>query len=194
MNIYLIRHGQTTGDIEDRYGGDYDDHLTEEGHKQSEQLAEKLINSNIEIIFCSPKIRAQETAKYLSEKLICEAEIINDLRERNHYGILTGVIKSQAGETHPHLVTLINDRTSTIEGAETYESLKERVIKVFKEIIRSDHETIAILTHGGVIRAIFREILDEGEINIDDCAYALIQKNEDKLQLISKQGIIFQSD
>ena len=194
MNIYLIRHGQTTGDIEDRYGGDYDDHLTEEGHIQAQELADKLAKSNVEIIFCSPKIRAQETAKYISAKLDCKIETINDLRERNHYGILTGVIKSAAKESHPHLVTLINDRNSTIEGAETYDSLKQRVINAFQKIVHSDYETVAILTHGGVIRAIFREILDEGEININDCAFALIQKNENDLQLISKDGIFSQSD
>jgi len=31
MKIFLIRHGETTGDIENRYGGSYDDHLTEMG-------------------------------------------------------------------------------------------------------------------------------------------------------------------
>ena len=49
MKIYLIRHGQTTGDLEDRYGGDYDDHLTEEGEQQAKRLAEKLASSGIEI-------------------------------------------------------------------------------------------------------------------------------------------------
>lgn len=28
MKIFLIRYGETTGDVEDRYGGWYDDHLT----------------------------------------------------------------------------------------------------------------------------------------------------------------------
>ena len=36
MKIYLIRHGETTGDIEDRYGGDYDDHLSKNGKQQVE--------------------------------------------------------------------------------------------------------------------------------------------------------------
>ena len=35
MLIYLARHGETTGDVEDRYGGDYDDHLTEKGTERN---------------------------------------------------------------------------------------------------------------------------------------------------------------
>lgn len=42
MKIYFCRHGQTTGDVEDRYGGNYDDRLTELGLNQSKELAKKL--------------------------------------------------------------------------------------------------------------------------------------------------------
>lgn len=35
MKIYLIRHGQTTGDVEDRYGGAYDDELTDKGKNEA---------------------------------------------------------------------------------------------------------------------------------------------------------------
>ncbi|MBI4020340.1 MAG: histidine phosphatase family protein [Candidatus Aenigmarchaeota archaeon] len=51
MKIYLIRHGETTGDVEDRYGGDYDDHLTRKGKQQSINLSRRLSNKDVEIIF-----------------------------------------------------------------------------------------------------------------------------------------------
>lgn len=69
MKIYIVRHGQTTGDLEDRYGGDYDDHLTEEGEKQAMVLTDKLKDEGIQITMCSPLIRAQETAKILQNSI-----------------------------------------------------------------------------------------------------------------------------
>lgn len=33
MKIFLIRHGQTTGDIEGLYGGTYDDRLSKKGYR-----------------------------------------------------------------------------------------------------------------------------------------------------------------
>jgi probable phosphoglycerate mutase len=87
MKIYLIRHGQTTSDIEDRYGGAYDDELSNEGITQTYDLADKLGNSGIQILFCSPLIRAQQTAKILKSKLNCEIKTVKDLRERNKNGI-----------------------------------------------------------------------------------------------------------
>lgn len=35
MKIYLIRHGESTSDVENRYGGTYNDHLTQKGKAQS---------------------------------------------------------------------------------------------------------------------------------------------------------------
>ncbi len=96
MKIYLIRHGQTTGDIEDRFGGDYDDHLTEIGLKQAEELAEKINNQGIKKIYYSPRIRAVETANKVNQITGIPIEKIDDLRERNAYGILTGKLKSEA--------------------------------------------------------------------------------------------------
>ena len=55
MKIYIIRHGQTTGDVEDRYGGAYDDELTDKGKTQAQELASKLSDSGIKILFCSDR-------------------------------------------------------------------------------------------------------------------------------------------
>ena len=39
MKIFIVRHGETTGDLEDRYGGDYEDHLTLHGKEESKEAA-----------------------------------------------------------------------------------------------------------------------------------------------------------
>ena len=54
----MIRHGESIGDVEERYGGDYDDHLTEKGRQQAKELAEKLGEKGIQLIYSSPRIRA----------------------------------------------------------------------------------------------------------------------------------------
>lgn len=41
MKIYLIRHGQTTGDVEDRYGGAYNDELSAKGKVQTHELGDR---------------------------------------------------------------------------------------------------------------------------------------------------------
>jgi len=189
MKIYLIRHGQTTGDIEDRFGGDYEDHLTEEGERQAVQLGEKLMSKGIEIIFCSPRVRAQETAELVNQKLNTEVKITKDVRERNHYGVMTGMTKEEAKEKYPDQVGLLHDTKNTIKGGEDYESFGKRIKKSLDEILDSNYQTIGVLTHGGPIRFIFREILKLGEIKIGDCAVAELDYDGKDLRVINLDGI-----
>ncbi len=193
MRIYLIRHGQTTGDVEDRFGGDYEDHLTEEGKQQGQQLAEKLYNKNIEVIYCSPKIRALETAEFIKSKLNVPVKTNEEIRERNHYGIMTGMVKSVAKEKYTELIELLKDTKNTIQGGEDYESFKKRIVNAWNELTSSNYQTIAILSHGGPIRLIFREMLSKGEIKIGDCAFAVIDKEQGNLTLVDTDNIDLQN-
>lgn len=183
MKIYLIRHGQTTGDLEDRYGGDYEDHLSEEGVIQAKELAIELSNSGIGKIYCSPRIRAQETAQFIGERIGLHVEIIDDIRERNHYGILTGMVKAEAKEKYPEEVERVKDVYNMAQGGEDYTHFKERITKAWELLTKSDDNVIGIVTHGGPIRLIFREILKAGEIKIGDCAYAILNVNGSNIEI-----------
>jgi probable phosphoglycerate mutase len=193
MKIYLIRHGETTGDIEDRYGGDYDDHLSEEGKRQAEELASKLANSGIEIIFCSPLIRAQETAVFLKERVGCPVETIKELKERNQYGMFSGMVKADVKEKYPGQFAVISDYKQALSEAETYESCKQRIIDIWEKLTNSDYGTIAILSHGGPIKVVFREILKLGEIKAGDCGFAVFEKTGDNIQLLEADGIALEN-
>lgn len=191
MKIYLIRHGQTTGDVEDRYGGAYDDELTDEGKIQAQELADKIYNSGIQIIFCSPMIRAQQTAKILKEKLNCEIKTVEDLRERNKNGILTGMTKNEAKIKYPELVEKLKDYRNQIEGAESQEDFVERIKRAFLEATNVvNYSTIGIVTHGMPFWVIFEDLLsDNGIVNIADCAYAVLDKQGQKITVERLEGI-----
>lgn len=191
MKIYLIRHGQTIGDVEDRYGGVYDDELTDEGKIQAQKLTNKLTNSGIQILFCSPLKRAQQTAEILKTELNCDIKTIHDLRERNKNGILTGMTKSEAKIKYPELVKKLRNYRSQIEGAESQNDFAERIKKAFTEIISSEnYSTIGIVTHGMPFWVISGDILnDQGIVKLGDCAYAILNKERKKLSVEKMDGI-----
>ncbi len=172
MKIYFIRHGETTGDVENRYGGAYDDHLSEKGFDQARELADTLIDKNIEEIFAGPLIRTQETSDVISKTIGIPVVTIDDLRERNQYGILSGMTKTEAAEKYPDLVELLKDKLNTIEGAESFQDFLDRFVNVFKKIVtESQSHTIAIVSHGGPVRVLYRDLLQLGELTfIGDCA------------------------
>lgn len=190
MKIFLIRHGETTSDIDNLYGGDYDDHLTEKGTSQAEGLSQKLTNHGIQIIFSSSRIRAKETSDILKHSLNCDVEIVDDIRERNGYGILTGTSKEEAKVKHPQLVKQLKDYRNTIEGAEDYDNFAKRIRKGFEYISNSNHDTVAIITHGGPIRCLFRSVLKFGELTdeLADCAVIELEKNDLNFKVVRTDG------
>lgn len=189
MEIYLIRHGQTTGDLEDRYGGDYDDHLTKEGREQSRRLAEKLKNSGIEVLFCSPKIRARETAEIVATEIGCRVEVVDDIRERNMYGILTGMVKSEAREKHPEHAEALKDYHHAVPESESYEHFGGRITNALNEITARPYRAIAILSHGGPISFIFREILKLGDVKVEDCGFVELKKDGGQFSVVRMDGV-----
>ena len=199
MKIYLIRHGETTGDVEDRYGGDYDDHLTEKGREQAEKLANKLKDRGIEIFFHSPRFRATETAKILHSKLNIKTRSVNDMRERNGYGILTGMTKAEAKQKFPAEVEKLESDPiyhDDVKDVEQYNDFKERVANAFKEIIENkNYKTIAIISHGGPIKCIVREILKLGELKKhDDCSIIKVEKEKNNLKLKNIDGVELENE
>jgi probable phosphoglycerate mutase len=192
--LYLCRHGETTGDMEDRYGGDYDDNLTPKGITESEELAKKLKGKDIQILYTSPRIRAIETTSIVNKTLNVPLKIIDNLRERNNYGILTGLIKSEAKERHPEEVKeLEKGKLHKVKDSEEYMPFKNRVIKAFMEITaNSKYETVGIITHGGPIRCVVRELLGLGELKEGpaDCAIFTLEFDKGKFNLKNVEGAL----
>lgn len=193
MLIYLARHGQTTGDLENRYSGDYDDHITQLGKQQANELADQLVGKNIKKLYTSPRKRAKETAVFIGAKLKKRVRKFKDFRERNAYGILTGMTKQDAMQKYPDQVVLARDEHKTVEGAEEYAVFSQRITAALDKLSHKSNEAVAIVTHGGPIKLIFRDILKLGEIEMSDCAYAVIEAIDGHYKLVSSEGIILES-
>lgn len=157
MRILLIRHGETTGDLEDRYGGWYDDHLTETGHAQLQKTATQLTGQPVEVIYTSTLIRAKESAAIINEVLDASVIELDDLRERN-YGVLGGLTKTEALEQMPGVVAAHQDPSTTDPEGEPQAVFIERVVAAFSDISSQDYELVVIVSHGGPIKAILRHL------------------------------------
>lgn len=173
MKIFLIRHGETTGDVEDRYGGWYDDHLTKRGLEQVKDTAQRLGDKGIEAIFSSPLIRAKETTAVIQSTVGVPVEYIDGFKERN-YGILTGLTKQEALQAHPDVVARHNDYLNTDPEGERYEDFCARIIEALNVVAAREYKIIGIVTHGGPIRCILRYLGKDVPEKIADGAIIII--------------------
>ena len=199
MKIYLIRHSESIDDIEDCYGGIADFDLSENGIKKVEQY--KIENLGIEKIYTSPYKRAYQTAKILNKKINVDLDIIDNIRECNSYGILSGVNKEKAKKIFSYVFDMPKYKNTgyylgtSFLGGEDINEFDKRVKEGITEIISKSKElnSITIVTHGGVYRSIYKNILkvDKKLDQMDDLVTTELKYNDGKFEIINKKGILF---
>ena len=194
--IYLVRHGEATDDVEDRYGGWNDDPLTGRGRETAKQLAGKIVRLSPKPtkIYSSPFKRAFETAEIIGDGLGIKPAPVEDLKERNRYGILTSMTKTEAKTAYPQMVQQVENYVETIQGAETYEHYRSRVLKAVNKIIKETEESSLVVCHGGTFRVVMWELLKMPDYERADLnAILTIQVKNGDLVLKNHKGLVFKS-
>ena len=81
MKLYISRHGQTPWNVEELICGRTDVPLTEVGQQQAKLLAESAKDKGIDMILCSPLLRARQTAQAVSDAIGVPVQIDERLTE-----------------------------------------------------------------------------------------------------------------
>ncbi len=148
MRLLLVRHGETEENKAGIMQGWLPGKLSENGKKQSRQLAQRLKWLKIDQIYTSDLARCVDTAKEIF-KFHPHTSLIEDqrLREMGH-GELTGKKKGEV-EWNPPPGKKFTDR---FLGGESYEDVLIRVKKFYLNLLnKNPNKTILIVTHGGVL-------------------------------------------
>ncbi|MBN8589755.1 MAG: histidine phosphatase family protein [Rhodothermia bacterium] len=164
--IYLTRHGETdlnrAGIVQ---GRGVNAPLNENGLLQAEALRERLSNVFLDAIYCSPLIRAAQTAEtvarshpYLSPRKMIDLEEIS-------WGICEG---KQPNESQKKTFDELRHAwqkgqfEAKIEGGESAFELEKRAKRALMNIV-SQHmdESVLVVTHGRFLRVLLASILSE---------------------------------
>jgi 2,3-bisphosphoglycerate-dependent phosphoglycerate mutase len=171
MNLLVIRHGQSEADILKVIEGRADFGLTELGHKQADAMA-KWVKEHYSInkIFSSPLKRARQTAEYISKITGIGILLEDDLMEWKN-GLIAGLTPKEADEKYP--APTIKYPHTRIYEQESQIDFRMRAETIISKIINEndDEETIAIITHGGMINMLFKSFMESpinSRINISN--------------------------
>ena len=152
---FLVRHGETEGNIKEITQGHSDSPLTAEGRKQVKMAAEKLKNQDIGIIISSDLGRARETAEIISEVTNTEVVYDPELRER-HMGQAEGITYQ---ERRDRFGSYLKHYDKTAGDIETSQKLEERVAKAFAAHKNTHgHRNVVIVSHGSSLRLLIKNI------------------------------------
>lgn len=159
--LYLIRHGQSAGNAEGRFGGHGPTPLSELGKQQAEKTAKVLAKEGINAIYTSDLLRAVQTAEPLAKLLNLPIHKTAAFRERN-VGVLQGLTFDESKERYPRdYYALINRNIHhVITEGESYRHLLRRITTELRNILRNhQRERIAIFSHTGAICFVILHLL-----------------------------------
>ena len=78
--LYITRHGKTDWNSKHKLQGRTDIPLNDEGRKMAEQAAEEYSNIHLDVCYCSPLLRAKETAEIMLKNrnvpIICDERLV----------------------------------------------------------------------------------------------------------------------
>jgi 2,3-bisphosphoglycerate-dependent phosphoglycerate mutase len=167
--LILLRHGQSTWNLENRFTGWVDIDLSEKGVEEARRAGQKLVGRKIDRLYTSVLIRAIRTADLaLEEAGITDIPTERDpaLNER-HYGDLQGLNKDEMRLMHGGDQVLLWRRSFDVRppgaDAESLEMTIERVLPYYHAKIEPDlvaGKNVLVVAHGNSLRAL-SYLLDE---------------------------------
>lgn len=162
MKIILIRHGETTWNIEGRYQGQEDTPLSERGLQQGHLLAEALRHIPIDLCIASPLQRSYQTCKFCAELHGLTVAIDDRLTEINH-GTWEGVLAGDIARRYPVEFAQWHSQPQLVQmpdGGESLEDVRRRARAAFDEYAaKYEGKTVLVAAHDAVNKAIICDLL-----------------------------------
>jgi broad specificity phosphatase PhoE len=155
--FYVIRHGQTDSNREQRFQGHADVPLNPVGRQQAADLGRQLAGLPLAAIYSSDLSRCLETARALAAHFPgLPLSLEPRLREVN-FGSIAGLTVDEARQRFPQwwAEREANPATARPPGGESFLDVIDRVCQAADEIAaRHPGEAVALVTHGGAVRAL----------------------------------------
>lgn len=166
--ILLIRHGETDWNVEKRLQGHHDIALNREGRLQAEALGRALHNEPLAAIFSSDMQRTLRTAEAIAIPRGMTIQQDEGLRERC-FGAFEGLLHPEVRERYPEDYAAWKRRDMDARypcnelQAETLREFSTRAIAAVARLATlANQQKIAIVTHSGVLDAIYRHANNMG--------------------------------
>jgi len=160
-HFYIVRHGQSLGNVQNTIQGQTSSPLTEEGEKQAARMADVLKDVHVDLVFSSDLIRAQRTAEIIAlEKQLAvnTSELLREHRMGQWEGQNGDVYREQNKELLARYEELPEGEKWKFKVSDDVESDEETIAR-FMTFLRETAvtypgKTILVATHGGVMRCL----------------------------------------
>jgi broad specificity phosphatase PhoE len=160
--LTLVRHGETSANLDGVWHGSTDTPLTERGRLQAGRVADFLArnHSDATTVYSSPLARARDTADLISTRLEIPLVIDPDLAEY-HLGSWEGVSYKDLHNKHRFWERIKQDADFAPHGGESPRVVVQRFTGSLRRIsLKHTGERVVVVAHGGALSMVLAALLD----------------------------------
>ena len=193
--IYLVRHGITQANKENRFAGRTDEELHVEGKDQIIHVGDRLKNNDLSAVYCGPSRRTLQSAEILGTLLGIPYSDLEGLDEINisHWdGLTKGEIRQEFGDEYP--TWLNSPQNFSLPGCETLKKVQERAVGAVNCILEyHNSENLLLVSHLIVLRCLVLyyqglEIKDFRSIKINNGSILQVSEVEKGRMVVNYLG------
>ena len=156
MELFLVRHGETTWNKEGRYYGHSDVPLSDKGIAQAKKLGNYFRKIEFDKVIISPLIRAVDTARALTDH---ELETEERLMEQN-FGQFEGKTYGELQQEFPEELECWNrdHQEYCLPEGESFHMVRERVDDFLQDLWKEEGKVL-VVAHKGTLGHLFASML-----------------------------------
>jgi len=161
VRLILIRHGETDWNRKKRYMGSADPDLNATGILQARRLRRRMEDVQVDRVYCSPLRRAAHFARVVFGRRRPVSR--KGFREMD-FGVMEGLTYREGMSRYPKIYGdwLADPENHTLPRGERMSHFRKRVMSSLRRVVAATPGgTVAVVTHGGVIRLILNEWVDK---------------------------------
>ena len=154
--FYFVRHGETRFNQEKRLQGHCDSPLSQTGIEQVKQLKKVLDQRYFDAVFASTSGRVRLTTDILLKNRSLSCTYLDDLQEPSF-----GIAEGDYFQDHRELKNCFEQFDWSFFHGDSFEKTKERIQRVFKEILSKTKEDdrILVVSHGTMMQMVEKVLL-----------------------------------
>jgi probable phosphoglycerate mutase len=160
--LILIRHGETDWNRELRFQGQLDVPLNATGLEQARRVAERLAGESPQLLISSDLQRALQTARAVASRAQQLDPVLDAGLREQHFGVVEGLQVADIKARHPQAWDqwIRFEADFAFDGGESTRTFHARVQATVRALAqRHAGQTLAVVTHGGVLDMVYRSAL-----------------------------------
>jgi broad specificity phosphatase PhoE len=190
-SVYLARHGQTAFNKEGRFQGQQEVPLDDTGREQAAELAERAAVYGFAALWCSPLLRARETADIVAARIGLQPREDARFMETDAGDWTNRSFQDVIAETPELFASFANAEPDfAFPGGESFVAQEQRVAAALDDVEKGELPAL-VVCHGMVIRAALSvrigRWLPEGQ-RVPNGALVPLEPSEEELAALGRGG------